>query len=60
MEEPIYLLFACMVLVVMWSGIMLLLIGADKADDANEKWARYIEAHAPRFDDDLGMMEVDE
>jgi len=58
--EPIYLLGACAVLIVMWLGIWLVFIGASQADDANAKWAARLEDAAPRFDDDLGLMEVDE
>jgi hypothetical protein len=40
--EPIYLLGACAVLIVMWFGIWLVFIGASQADDANEDAARKI------------------
>jgi len=55
--EPIYLLGACAVLIVMYFGIWALLVVSSEGD---KKWAARLEDAAPKFDDDLGLMEVDE
>jgi len=55
--EPIYLLGACAVLIVMYFGIWALLVVSSEGD---KKWAARLDDAAPKFDDDLGMMEVDE
>ena len=55
--DYIYLLLACAVLIVMYFGIWALLVVSSEGD---KKWAARLEDAAPRFDDDLGMMEVDD